>query len=102
MATQPSSGEVLNAKAQPGSEQPDSSAPQSTWRPLSLRPSTNIAAAAYNEQAQDLRIEFWRQHRTYIYHQVDAQTVDAWERAESSGKWFDTFIRGVFEYEEAS
>lgn len=107
MATQPSPGEVLDAKAQPGAAelgepvgQSDQPQPLSQWRSLSIRPSTNIAAAAYNEQTQDLRIEFWRGHRTYIYHQVDAQTVEAWERAESSGKYFDTFIRGAFGYDE--
>lgn len=70
------------------------------WQPVSFKPSTNIAAVWWNAAQKKLRVEFWRGGRTYVYHQVDAQTVSAFSQAASSGRFFDTFIRGQFEYDE--
>lgn len=70
------------------------------WRALQLTPSTNIASARYDEQATELEIQFQRQARTYTYHQVPADVIAAWERAESSGKFFLRRVKDQYTYEE--
>ena len=70
------------------------------YRTISIKPSSNVAAAQYNEETKDLLITWVRDNRRGIYHEVDANTVEQLSRAPSAGKFAYYFLRGVFPYEE--
>ena len=66
--------------------------PPPTARRVLIKPSSNIAEAVYDPDALALWITF-HSGNTYRYTEVPVETVDAWERAVSSGKFFAAAIK---------
>ena len=60
--------------------------------------SSNIDAYAYDPHTKILSIEF-KSGRTYNYSGVDHTTADAFDTAESKGRFHATEIRGEFDFE---
>ena len=63
--------------------------------------STTIAAVAYDEAAELLRLEF-RNHTVYHYFGVPVAVYDALLGAPSKGSYFNRVIRGAFRYRGVS
>jgi hypothetical protein len=61
-------------------------------------PSSVIRRFRYDEPSRSLFIEF-QSGRRYRYTNVPGQTVEAMRAAFSKGEFFNTQIRGRFEYE---
>ena len=70
-----------------------------SYRAIPIQPSTNLAAAQYNDDTQDLLITFVRQGRRYVYHDVPIDIVEGLSKAISSGLYFIMHIKDYYEYE---
>jgi YD repeat-containing protein len=64
------------------------------------RGSSNISAFTYDPADQTLEVLF-RDGRSYIYSDVDPETVGRWQRAGGAGKFFYANIRNSYPYEES-
>jgi hypothetical protein len=69
------------------------------YKSVSIRPSTNLASADYDEATQDLLVTWSRDGSQGVYHGVDARTVDELSRAPSAGRFIHYFLKGVYPYE---
>lgn len=72
-------------------------------RQIPIKMSSNIAAAAYDEETLDLLINF-KSKSTYIYHQVPNLIVSGLIQANSPGKFLNQTIarNPQFAYERVS
>ena len=61
-------------------------------------PSTVIAGIKYNASSRSLDIDF-KSGNTYRYKNVPAELYSRMKRAISKGKFFNNYIKGVFEFE---
>ena len=70
-------------------------------KPIPLMPveSSNIEAVGYDQEEQELIIEF-KSGRTYIYFDVPFDVYTGLMDAESKGKYFHKNIRNIYEYQE--
>lgn len=71
-----------------------------TYRPLQVKPNTNVRLAWYAEKAMSLMVEFWRDQRVYRYSQISVDVIEAMERAPDTGVFFYHEIRTAFPYDE--
>jgi hypothetical protein len=69
------------------------------YQSISFRPSTNIAAVAWDPETKELRVEFIR-GRTYVYEGVDANTAEGFLRAPSAGQYLNQMIKNAYPYSE--
>lgn len=60
--------------------------------------SSQLKSIGYDAETKTLYVEFLK-GIVYRYNEVPEETYDAFVVAESSGKFFGEFIKGVFEYE---
>lgn len=67
--------------------------------PLQHAESSHITGASYDVDAQELAVSF--KNGTYLYSGVGQDTADAFESADSAGKYFDTYIKKMFPYRKA-
>lgn len=70
-----------------------------TYKSVSIRPSSNLASAEYDESAQDLLVTWSRDGSQGVYHGVDVRTVGELSRAPSAGSFVHYFLKGVYPYE---
>jgi hypothetical protein len=68
--------------------------------PLQHAESSNIAGASYDVDTQELAVKF-KSGATYIYENLGQDTADAFEQADSAGKYFDVNIKNRFPYKKA-
>ena len=64
-------------------------------------PSTIIRSFEYRPERRELEILFTTGRR-YLYHEVPAETVEAFRAAFSKGRHFNARIRGRYRYTEVS
>lgn len=64
---------------------------------VSLQPSSNIAAAQYDQETLELVVTF-KNGTSYMYSPVPGNVVTDWSNAQSSGQYFNAFIKGQFEF----
>lgn len=62
-------------------------------------PSSVIRRFSYNRDRRELHVEFVT-GRIYIYYGVPAREADAFEAAESKGRYFNFHIRDYYEFRE--
>jgi hypothetical protein len=77
------------------------------FKPLSLKESSSVAAAAYDRRKRILRVTFKpgkASHRggTYDYFDVAPKVVDEFLDAESLGQFVNWEIKPDYEYEKVS
>jgi hypothetical protein len=72
------------------------------FRTIPTAPSSNIApdGVSYEDDSKTLRVVFLRGGRVYHYFGVDVRTAEGFSRAQSPGAYLNTFIKGVFPFEE--
>jgi hypothetical protein len=70
------------------------------YQSIQFRPSTNIAAVQYDPETKDLRVQFLRSGRIYVYEGVDANTAEGFSRAPSAGQYLNAFIKNAYPFEE--
>jgi KTSC domain len=63
-----------------------------------VAPSSQIASVMYDPKLLELIIEF-QSGAVYKYSQVDQVTVDGFPTADSPGRYFNSAVKGAFEYE---
>lgn len=61
---------------------------------ISLKESSNIAAAYYNKNNLLLQVDFIS-GSTYLYEDVPYQVIERWMEAESVGQYFNKHIRSA-------
>ena len=64
-------------------------------------PSTVIRSIAYRPEARELDVEFTTGRR-YLFHDVPPEAAEAFRRARIKGRHFNSRIRGVYRFSEAS
>lgn len=63
-------------------------------------PSSNIQQVVYDDATGDLFVQFVRQGTSpYRFLQVPVSTIQAWERADSAGRYFRGNILNQFQHE---
>jgi len=60
--------------------------------------SGHVEAVSYDDDTQDLVVVF-RGGRSYVYHGVPSNEVEALSRADSAGKYINNFIKPLYEVE---
>jgi hypothetical protein len=60
--------------------------------------SSNIASIGYDPQAKILEVEFHGSGAVYQYREVPQDVADQFIKAESAGRFFQTYIRANYEY----
>ena len=68
---------------------------KTTFEAVSVAPSSNVQTVSYFAGEKRLRVRF--RSGEYEYEDVPQQVVDAWSKAESSGKFFFASVRGKFD-----
>ncbi len=63
-------------------------------------PSTNIAQVLYDQDKQDLLIQFVRQGRRYLYRQVPLPVAQGFAQCVSTGEYFLLSIKNQYSYEQ--
>lgn len=63
--------------------------------------SSNIGAIAYIPQAEQLMVQFTN-GSVYAYSNVSAEVFEEFLDADSKGKYLNTHIKGVYDYERVS
>jgi KTSC domain len=63
-----------------------------------IRPSSQIASVMYDPKLLELIVEF-QSGAVYRYSQVDQITVDGFPNADSPGRYFNSAVKGAFEFE---
>lgn len=67
---------------------------------LQIDGSTRIRSMGYDVDARELELEFYSpKDSIYVYRQVPLAVYVAFQNAESKGKFFDSNIKGVYEFE---
>jgi KTSC domain-containing protein len=64
----------------------------SNTTPITLKDSTNITAARFDEAHGQVEVEF-KNGSKYTYSNITRAMVDDWQAAKSSGGWFNTTIK---------
>jgi hypothetical protein len=90
--------------AQPREQQPQRSQDdESSFVHIPTGPSSQIDSVNYNPTTLDLIIVFVGRNEydgaTYRYFQVDQPTVDGFKDTPSPGKYFNSAVKGRFEFE---
>ena len=70
---------------------------EEAWETRTFSGSTQIVEAAYHVEKQTLRITFLKGLR-YEYYRVPAEAWEAFQNAESAGKFFHKVIEPGYDY----
>jgi hypothetical protein len=63
--------------------------------------SSLIKRFSYDYELSELLVEFTSGAHVYIYEHVPVEVYEAWDKAESKGKFFGTMIRGQYPFRKA-